>query len=130
MWVVALGLIAALVGAPGLAWGQAPGGGAQVPRPGASKIQPGPTAPARPPQVSPAPRHSPRRDDGDWDRHRPPPRPTPHWPTPWYGRYHPYPYPYGYPYYPPAPLSPTWVPGHWEWNGWQWVWQPGYWSYY
>src|SRR5262249_59091049 len=28
----------------------------------------------------------------------------------------------------PAP-GPIYVPGQWTWNGWGWVWQPGYWSY-
>src|SRR5262245_16430388 len=28
----------------------------------------------------------------------------------------------------PAP-GPIYVPGQWTWNGWGWVWQPGYWAY-
>jgi len=51
---------------------------------------------------------------------------------PYYG-YNPYaPYDPYYPYYgPPAGYRPpaVWVPPQWEWNGWGWVWQPGYWRY-
>jgi hypothetical protein len=33
------------------------------------------------------------------------------------------------PYAPPAPPAPIYVPGQWSWNGYTWVWQPGYWTY-
>jgi hypothetical protein len=34
------------------------------------------------------------------------------------------------PWYPPAvEPAPTYVPGQWVWNGYGWVWQPGYWTY-
>jgi hypothetical protein len=42
---------------------------------------------------------------------------------PGYGYY--VPYSYGY----VAPSQPVWVPAAWQWNGYQWVWVPGYWSY-
>jgi hypothetical protein len=49
--------------------------------------------------------------------------------------YPPYAYPPGYAGPPPAyapgyPGSgPVYVPPQWVWNGYQWVWQPGYWRY-
>ncbi len=27
-----------------------------------------------------------------------------------------------------AAPSPVWVPGSWQWTGWQWVWVPGWWA--
>jgi hypothetical protein len=35
-------------------------------------------------------------------------------PEPWYWSY--------------DPPAPTYVPGQWVWNGYGWVWQPGYWT--
>jgi hypothetical protein len=61
----------------------------------------------RPPWASPAPGEPPRRDDRDGGRAWP-------GPSPW-GLY--------YPYAPP----PAWVPGHWEWDGRQRVWEAGHW---
>jgi hypothetical protein len=107
---------------------------------GPSKIHPGPSSPppVAPPRPAPAPGGPPRRDDGDhgpvWHHGA-----RPGWDawgrTPWVGPYYPYypSYPYPYPSYPYDPFyspyapSPTWVPEHWEWNGWVWVWRPGYW---
>jgi len=60
--------------------------------------------------------HRDRRDDGDRRGH--------HWHRGgghWYG--------------PPVVIHPpyrpyrSWVPGRWAWNGWSWVWFPGYWAY-
>ena len=56
-------------------------------------------------------------------------------PRPYYDR--PYYYRQAYPYWRPYPYrpygaswgapAPAWIPGQWAWNGWGWVWQPGYW---
>lgn len=27
-----------------------------------------------------------------------------------------------------GPRRPAWVQPHWTWNGWRWVWAPGYWG--
>jgi hypothetical protein len=63
--------------------------------------------------------------DRDWrDEHRDRDRRhawgRPYWgaPSGWYE-----------PYAPPAPPAPVYVPGQWVWSGYDWVWQPGYWTY-
>jgi hypothetical protein len=112
-------------------------------------------APPAPPPRQPRPDDSPRRDSGDGHRPdghpgwRPAPTRPPHaYGDPYYRRYGPSYYPRYGPYYPrygpyyydpprygpyyvppPDPWrpGPVWVPGHWVWDGWAWVWQPGYW---
>jgi hypothetical protein len=85
--------------------------------------------PQAPPAVqpgSPDPGHPPRgaeREAGRaWDhRHAPFPRWCP-WPPPGGPYDHDA---YAHPFN--RPPVPTWVPGHWAWNGWQRVWEPGHW---
>ena len=148
---ITLGVLMLMVGLPAAALAQSTQMQPQRPGVGPGQSMPAPTqrsgpelqrrpGEAPPPsQGAPAPSQSPQGSvrpeehrhwaGGGW--HASGPR-YPYYP-PYYG-YNPYyPYdPYYYPYYgPPSGYRPpaVYVPGQWEWNGWGWVWQPGYWRY-